>query len=292
MTVSEVPQTTPATPSKARRFFAHPLVWMPIGVVAISAAAALADVLGSAFGSAGEAAGTLLGGVLALVLYRLVLRRIAGRQTPELAFAWGRVARRALLGAAIGVGFIAVSVSLLVLLGVYTVTWQPVDAVGTVAAALAVSLGAAIVEELVFRGVAFRAIEELAGRRVVLGRALALGITAVLFGAAHMLNAGATLWSGVSITVEAGLMLGAAFLWKRDLWFVIGLHTAWNAAERLLGIAVSGHRDPGIFVTTAHGPELLTGGAFGLEASIVPVLVGLALAVAMLLRSRATAATR
>ncbi|AYJ48814.1 hypothetical protein D8W71_11250 [Rhodococcus sp. P1Y] len=54
----------------------------------------------------------------------------------------------------------------------------------------------------------------------------------------------------------------------------------------LLGIAISGHREPGLFLTTAHGPALLTGGTFGLEASIIPVFVGVTLAIQMFIGAR------
>ena len=277
--------STASPPSRPRRFFAHPLVWMPIGVLAIAAAAAICSILGSTLGPAGAIGGGLLSAALTIAIYRTGVHRLAGRATPELPFAWRRAGIRALAGAGVGAGFMVVSVTLVVLLGGYTLAWHPLDPVVTVAAAITVSLGAAVVEELIFRGLVFRAIEQLAGRRVVLGRVLALGLTSIFFGVAHLLNPAATLWSGLAIAIEAGFLLGAAFLWTRSLWFVIGLHTAWNAIEGMLGIAVSGHRDPGLFVTTTHGPALLTGGEFGLDASLVPVLVSLAIAIPMLVAS-------
>ncbi|MCX7522686.1 CPBP family intramembrane metalloprotease [Microbacterium sp. STN6] len=282
---SDLPGTPPARSARLRRVLAHPLVWMLIGIVAIVAVDAVCTGVGSLFGWLGTILGALLGGALAIVLYRLVMRRLAGRPTPELTLEPRPAARGALLGAAIGAGFVVVSVALVALLGGYTVAWHPVDAARTVALVVAVNIGAAVVEELVFRGLALQAIERLGGGRR-LGQVLAVAITAAFFGGAHLLNPGATLWSGFAIAVEAGLLTGAAFLWKRNLWLVIGLHAAWNILEGLLGIAVSGHRDPGLFVTTAHGPAILSGGTFGLEASIVPVLVGIAIAVPMLIAAR------
>ncbi|GAA2999608.1 hypothetical protein GCM10020229_09920 [Kitasatospora albolonga] len=64
------------------------------------------------------------------------------------------------------------------------------------------------------------------------------------------------------------------------------MHFTWNAAEQLLGIPVSGHTPEGLFTVDVHGPALLTGGGFGLEASILPVLLGAALAAPMLRRAR------
>jgi membrane protease YdiL (CAAX protease family) len=259
---------------------------MLVGIAAIGLVDALLVGLGSNLGTAGTVIGALLGGAATIVLYRIVMHRLAGRQTPELARAgW---LGDALVGASIGAGFVLGSIAVITLLGGYTIRWHPIDAVPTVSLAVAVNVGAAIVEEAIFRGFAFQAIERLGGGRW-LGLVLAVALTSAFFGGAHLLNPGATLWSGFAIALEAGVLLGAAFLWKRRLWLVIGLHAAWNIVEGLLGIAVSGHREPGLFLTTAHGPALLTGGAFGLEASIVPVVIGVALAVFMLTQRRAHA---
>lgn len=83
--------------------------------------------------------------------------------------------------------------------------------------------------------------------------------------------------------MEAGVLLGAAFLWKRSIWLVVGLHFTWNAPVGLIGIPVSGHPSAGLLTTTPAGPTLLTGGDFGSEASIVPVVVSLLLAIPMLI---------
>ena len=77
-------------------------------------------------------------------------------------------------------------------------------------------------------------------------------------------------------------MLGAAFVWRRSIWFVVGLHFAWNTAVQLLGIPVSGHSSEGLFAVESHGAVALTGGAFGLEASVVPVVVGVLISLSML----------
>ncbi|MFF3926636.1 CPBP family intramembrane glutamic endopeptidase [Paenibacillus lactis] len=115
------------------------------------------------------------------------------------------------------------------------------------------------------------------------GKPLALAVTSLFFGVAHLGNAGATLWSGFAIALEAGVLLGAAILWRRNLWFAIGLHFAWNTLEGLLGIPVSGHSAAGLFTVEVHGAALLTGGDFGLEGSIVPVVGSLLLSIPMLI---------
>ncbi|GAA4989645.1 hypothetical protein GCM10025734_16080 [Kitasatospora paranensis] len=160
--------------------------------------------------------------------------------------------------------------------GGYSFSWAGSDVLPVVRTAVMVQIGAAVTEELLFRALALQALEQLWGSRA------ALAITSLFFGAAHLGAPGANAWSGLAIALEAGALLGAAFLWRRSIWFVAGLHFAWNTAEQLLGIPVSGHAPEGLFTVGMHGSALLTGGGFGLEASVVPVLTALALAIRML----------
>ncbi|SFJ43020.1 CPBP family intramembrane glutamic endopeptidase [Amycolatopsis sacchari] len=143
----------------------------------------------------------------------------------------------------------------------------------------------AVTEEVIFRGVLFRVVE---GR---FGSWAALGVSSVLFGALHLagaseVSAGAMLWGAFSIVLQGGIMLGAAYLASRTLWFPIGLHFAWNAVEAALGTAVSGKSSDlgGLVQTTLTGPSALTGGSFGPEAGLAATAACLLLS-ALLLRS-------
>ncbi|HEX4861358.1 MAG TPA: CPBP family intramembrane glutamic endopeptidase, partial [Rhizomicrobium sp.] len=90
----------------------------------------------------------------------------------------------------------------------------------------------------------------------------------------HLGNHGATLTSAAAIALEAGILLGVCYMAVRNLWLPIGLHFGWNFAESgIFGSIVSGNAFKGVFATTMTGPELLTGGAFGPEASVVAVAV-------------------
>ena len=68
----------------------------------------------------------------------------------------------------------------------------------------------------------------------------------------------------------AGLLLSMAYLLSRSLWMPIFLHTWWNIfSGPVLGHEVSGFViKPTLFRTVDRGPEALTGGAFGIEASL------------------------
>jgi len=109
--------------------------------------------------------------------------------------------------------------------------------------------------------------EEMAGTWI------AIIIQAALFGLVHAGNENATAFSTFAIAVEAGILLVAVYMLTRRLWMAIGLHFAWNWVQGpFFGIPVSGHDINGLFETTITGPEYLSGGAFGAEASIIALI--------------------
>ena len=145
-----------------------------------------------------------------------------------------------------------------------------------IVSSLALAAIAAVVEELFLRGVLFRVSEEY------LGSWLALVVSAVFFGFLHLANPDASIWAGVAIALEAGVSLAAIYLLTRTLWVPIGVHLGWNFTESILGVPVSGNTPSGVVTTTFTGPVWVTGGAFGMEASVIVVLVWLAVAVVVL----------
>ncbi|WP_151770308.1 CPBP family intramembrane glutamic endopeptidase [Streptomyces abyssomicinicus] len=255
---------------RLRRIARSPLGWMLTGTVGVGLVAGLT--------ATGQGPVPVLGAAAAWAVYWLVMRRVARRSTPEMA--WRGAGREALLGGGIGLGFVLVSTLLITAFGGYSFSWAGNGVMSVGWAAVTVQIGVAVTEELMFRGLALQALELMWGSRV------ALVITSLFFGVAHMGAPGASAWSGLAIALEAGLLLGAAFLWRRSIWFVVGLHFAWNTTEQLLGIPVSGHTPEGLFTVDVHGSDLLTGGGFGMETSIVAALIGVTLAVTMLVLAR------
>ncbi|PAD74108.1 CPBP family intramembrane metalloprotease [Paenibacillus campinasensis] len=262
--------------SSIERLLRFPIIWMLVGAVVIILIQGLLFVLTQRIEGAGSLLLTLLLGLVAILVYKLTMKYVARRPIPELSRQHAGV--EAVRGVITGAMFIAASTLIIVMLGGYSFQWAaPADPGSIVMASIEIALGAAILEELVFRGLMLQAIQKLGGSWI------ALAVTSLTFGAFHLGNPGATLWSAVAITLEAGVLLGAAFLWRRNLWFVMGLHFAWNALESLLGIPVSGLPADGLFTVQAHGAAWLTGGDFGLEGSIVTVILGLVIAIPMLI---------
>ena len=143
---------------------------------------------------------------------------------------------------------------------------------------LALFLCIAVFQETAMRGCIFQTLE----RRW--GSGIALIASSLFFGLLHLgspvegLSTGQWLIGPLFLAFETGLLFTAAYLLTRRLWLPIGLHWGWNFFETsIYGTANSGawENDPNtLFAGNVHGPFLLTGGAFGPEASVFALFVG------------------
>ncbi|SMC78241.1 CPBP family intramembrane glutamic endopeptidase [Lentzea albidocapillata] len=221
---------------------------------------------------------TLVAGVVAAALalagYAWVVRRTEHREPTEvsLKIAPGALGRGVLVGLAM---FGAVILNITFLGGYEVRGW------GSVSGMIAIfgfMVAVAVTEELMYRGVLFRIVEER------LGTSLSLVLSGLVFGFAHIFNPNATVWSSLAIAIEAGLMLGAAYVATRNLWVPIGVHFAWNFAQGgIFSTSVSGQDAPqGLLDGVTSGSALVTGGNFGPEASVYSVLAGLVVTAAFL----------
>ena len=132
----------------------------------------------------------------------------------------------------------------------------------------AAGLQAGVMEEVVFRGILFRFLEQFGGSW------FALAFTSALFGLAHIANPNATVFSSLAIAVEAGVMLGGAYMLARNLWLPIGIHFGWNVTQGFVwDVPVSGSAVDGVVNSHPAGSVLLSGGPFGLEASVVALVL-------------------
>ena len=154
-----------------------------------------------------------------------------------------------------------------------SVQWVPRDLLGTLLFFLLV----AVTEEVMLRGFVL-------GRMLSAGmnRFVALFLSSALFSAMHLFNPNFALLPFVNILL-AGCLLGASFLYTRNLCFPVVLHWFWNWLQGpVLGYEVSG-MDSGETLLTLRltGSDLLTGGSFGFEGSLLctVLLVGGTLAI-------------
>ncbi|WP_369201107.1 lysostaphin resistance A-like protein [Streptomyces sp. PU-14G] len=200
---------------------------------------------------------------LALLVYAWIVRRTEHRTVAE-------VARQGAAPALASGTLAGAAVFGLVVLQLATNGYYEIEGRGSTTGAVGLvgfMAAAAVTEELLFRGVLFRIVEEHTGTWI------AMAVTAVLFGAYHLANPDATWWGALAVAIEAGGMLTAAYVATRTLWVPIGVHFGWNfAAAGVFSSVVSGNgANQGLLETTASGPQLVTGGDFGPEGSVFSV---------------------
>ena len=157
-------------------------------------------------------------------------------------------------------------------------SWRSLAFAASVPTWMAISF----VEELAFRGYIMQ------GLARAWGPPAAVAVSSLLFGAVHGLNPNASVMGVLNIVV-VGVLLACAYLVTRSLWLPVGLHIGWNLTEiQVLGFPGSGHVEPAILRTITHGPEVMTGGAFGPEAGLL-ALAATVLGIVILLAGRRVA---
>jgi membrane protease YdiL (CAAX protease family) len=276
-----------------RRFLQLPLTRLGLATFAVLLAGVVAQLivavlpLGGATDWAAEAPLPVIYGVrlllsaglsvlLTYVAYRAYVRLVERRELSELAPTGGL--RELGGGILFGALLFCLVIGVLAALGLYSV--GGLNHPSILVLPLSVSMISGFVEEVLFRGVLFRIVEER------LGTWVALTISAVLFGLLHLGNPNATLGGAVAIAVEAGVLLAAAYAFTRRLWLSIGIHFAWNFTQGgVFGVAVSGNEIPGLLQGRLSGPAWLSGGAFGAEASVVAIALCLAAGVFFIARA-------
>lgn len=263
---------SPAPKPLLRRIADFPLVAMVTAVLLLvftsQLAVAVAGALPPLEPDLRLAASGAITVLLVVAVYKLAIRRLGESPRDELAAAnAGRD-----LGLGLGLGFVLFSlvVGTAALLDVYNIVGEG-GAGQLVRILVAVTIVPAVIEELLFRGILFRWLEEFGGSW------FALAATSALFGLAHIYNPNASALSSFAIALEAGLMLGGAYMLTRSLWMPIGLHAAWNFTQGFVwDVPVSGIDQQGLVEARLSGPELLSGGGFGLEASLIAMVIATA----------------
>jgi membrane protease YdiL (CAAX protease family) len=261
----------PVTPPDSLfwRIVHFPPVLLVIGIAMMIAAEIAASLVSQAIPHAGNGWLAVLAAIAsasAVVIIYWILARFVERRRGFAEFGRAGWARELGGGALGGLALFSVVVGIIAALGGYRIIGTHPASV--LLPALAISIFSGVTEEIVMRGAFFRLIESF------LGSWIALILSAALFGALHLGNDNATLLAGSAIMLEAGVMLAALYMLTRRLWAAIGLHAAWNFAQGgIYGIPVSGFRLDGILVPRMVGPDLVTGGAFGAEASLPAILI-------------------
>ena len=131
----------------------------------------------------------------------------------------------------VAAGYFAVFAPVAIALGVLTGFIQPAERFASPGALLLMALGIfvfiAIPEELLFRGIIQNLLEKEIGRP-----GLALGVAAVIFGAAHLNNGPSPDWRYFLLATLAGVVYGRAYARTRNLMAPALVHTLVDVAWR------------------------------------------------------------
>lgn len=216
-----------------------------------------------------------IGVLLAAGAILLLGRTIQRKTLDEIGISLRGAAPLILQGALIGIIMTGIVIGVMMLMGWYQVVGVNIDALA-IGRALTVFFLVALFEELLFRGLLFWQLDN------VFGSWLALLITSAFFGATHLGNANATLWTGLAVAI-GGLSLGAAYLMTCNVWVAVGLHWMWNFLQGpIFGFSVSGNTTYKMLTANVNGPALWTGGSFGAEAGLPALIAATLASVAML----------
>ena len=273
----KTPQPRPRGKSLVWRIIHFPPMTLVVALGVMAGASVVATGLAAAVGARSDGNWAIVGGSLVAAIFVIAYigftRLIEHRPAREFALK-GAVAEL-VAGLVAGAVLFATVAGVIALAGGYKVIGtQPASVLYPI---IGISIVSGVTEEIMLRGLFFRILENW------LGSWIALILSAALFGALHLGNPNASLVAGAAIAIEAGVMLAAVYMVTRRLWAAIGLHAEWNFTQGgVFGIPVSGIEIDGLLVPRIAGPEWLTGGDFGAEASLPAVIICTLFGVAML----------
>jgi len=211
-------------------------------------------------------------GSLALILGAFsVLGFFDRRPTAMLGLGLGRGwLRELLVGLAAGLAATGLLVLILIVSGSVSLELSPDPAASLVVLPLLffIFLWAGALEELVFRGYLMQVLAE--GSR----RWIAVVLLCIPFTWGHADNPDVT-GVGVANIFLAGVILAVLYFQTRRLWLPISFHLSWNLTQSWLwGFDVSGIKiDHQFFLVNSKGSDLVTGGEFGLEGSVLSTVL-------------------
>jgi len=201
----------------------------------------------------------------------LVTRYVDKRPFVTLGFDRQHLVRDTVVG--IVVGFLMILLCLVILRLLHYVSFDysaRIDPMALLGYVLLIYLNS-ITQEVLVRGYPLQSIESQ------YGTVIAVLVSSLLFAAMHI--GGVDLANGLIPLLNiflAGILLGLAYTKTRRLWLAFAIHFAWNFAQGpLLGIPVSGQKLYEWQLVNLSGPELISGGNYGLEGGLVATLVTL-----------------
>ena len=267
--MNDVPMTPPTTTKAGLvcRFFGSPLVRiLVLGFILLMMMSLNTDVMTSYAGQPGKAVQHIIALAIAgIAVYMAYAHFVEQRPVSELSVPG--MGRELGIGLGIGAGLYTASVLILMAMGIDRIIG--LNPWSFMIPAIAMALSSGVFEELLFRGVLFRSVETWFGSWA------AMVVSSLVFGLTHLMNPQATLEGALFIAVEAGVLLAGAYMLTRRLWMSMGFHMAWNYTQSGIfsGIVSGNEAEQGLVKSTIKGPDYLTGGNFGVESSVIALVL-------------------
>lgn len=198
--------------------------------------------------------------VLVLITYIFLFKIYERRKITELSN--NRFFKNVTTGIFLGTALQSLTILVIFLKGGYSIV--TINPVLFLVPPFTMAITSAIIEEILLRGIIFRITEEK------LGSYFALAVSSLIFGALHLANPNTSVIATIGLAIQAGLLLAAAFIYTRNLWFPIAIHFSWNFTQSaIFGANVSGNTMSKTLITSKiEGATWFTGGLFGPEGSI------------------------
>ncbi len=219
-------------------------------------------------------------GAIAVVAATWVMTRFADKRAfLTIGFAAKGVIRDLSIGLVLGAAWLGISIAVLMGAG-WASLLSPSGLSGTSVTIAAVSVLINVVtQQLLVCGYILQTLRSKAGLPT------AIFLSAMLFSALHA-PAFQGAWLAPINVFAAGLVFCLAYAVTGNLWLPIAIHFAWNLLlGPVFGLTISGTGALGLgwkaFEIT--GPELFTGGAFGVEGGLIVTLTTAGLAMVLLL---------
>ena len=195
--------------------------------------------------------------ILLLVSYYYLFRLYDKRKITELSIKY--LPKEMFGGFIFGFSTISLSIFILYLLGYYQAF--SITTVHYSARLFTVLIFAALVEDLFHRGLIIREIENWLGSNIAI-------VIAMLVELQHIFNPNFKIFD-LLLYLIWGFTMAMMFIYTKRIWLPYFFHIGWNFAQPFYGSNLTGTSDMGTIIQSKfNGPELLTGGAVGIEGSI------------------------
>ncbi len=173
--------------------------------------------------------------------------------------------REVLLGIVLSIGAFGVIIGIALLFG------ATINARETLYESIYGTFLTALAEEMIFRGMMLRALEQR------FGGIIGVFMSSMAFACAHFFNTNYTSAAFPNI-VLAGIVFGVMYLLTRSLWLSLSFHASWNFIE----YSVFGrYPDPSIFAGVPPQYRWLLTGDYGIEQGVMTTFVLLVILVVL-----------